>query len=168
MDSNSVQNKFSNHSAVIVLHDQSIDSLILTKRTENLRNHPGEICFPGGFAEKVDSSLYHTALRELKEELDVDPERVTLIKEMAIEYTLRGTIIHPWYASIESIIPYRLNDNEVASLIFIPMHLVSAAHNYREIIFEQRGLHIKSCEFIPNEGSIWGATARIMKQFIQR
>lgn len=152
------------HSAVIVLHDLSTDSLILTKRGDQLRNHPGEICFPGGVKEAQDENFYLTALRELEEELGILANRITLFKELSIEQTMLGAIIHPWFGSIESISPYYLNLEEVTAIIPIPMSLVVNPQNYQELIVEKAGKKFKSCEFIPNEELVWGATARIMKQ----
>ncbi|MCL9685033.1 NUDIX hydrolase [Legionella maioricensis] len=151
-------------SAVMVLHELATDSLILTKRSNELRHHPGEICFPGGKQETGDESLYATALRELYEELGITAARIMPIRKLQIERTLLGTTIHPWLASIDSIRPYHQNPQEVATLIFIPMSLVINPQNYREIVVERDGLRFKSCEFIPNDELVWGATARIMKQ----
>jgi len=75
-----------------------------------------------------------------------------------------GTIIHPWLVSIDSVRPYYQNSQEVTALIFIPMSLVINPQNYREVIVERDGLRFESCEFIPNDELVWGATARIMKQ----
>lgn len=159
-------NEFKEHSAVMVLYERSSDSLILTKRSESLRSHPGEVCFPGGGWEPGDLDLYATALRELYEELGITADRVTLIKELKIQTTLLGNIIHPWFASIESVIPYHLNVNEVVRLVLIPMPLVQSVKNYKEIVVEQGNFCFKSCEFIFNDDWVWGATAKIMKQLI--
>lgn len=149
-------------SSVIVLHELVTDSIILTKRNENLRNHPGEVCFPGGFQDSKDSNLFQTALRELDEELGISANRVTCIKELALEKTLMGVFIHPWLASIETIIPYKLNANEVAKLIKVPMALVLDTANYREFTISRAGKNYQTWQFVPAEEVIWGATARIM------
>src|SRR5690242_524607 len=107
------------YSAVMVLHELSTDSLVLTKRSNELLHHPGEICFPGGKQEAKDENLYVTALRELHEELGITADRITLIKKLLIERTLLGTIIQPWFASIQSIRPYYQNPQEVTALVFI-------------------------------------------------
>lgn len=164
MDSNSKSPVVLVPSSVIVLHELTTHSLVLTKRSNQLRHHPGEICFPGGRQEPQDVDLYATAIRELYEELGITAERITPIKKLQIEHTLLGSIIHPWLASIESIRPYRQNPEEVTALIFIPMSLVEDPHNYRDLIIKREGQQFKSCEFIPNDELVWGATARIMKQ----
>jgi len=76
--------------AVILLHEQETDSLILTRRHENLREHPGEFCFPGGRKDKTDPDLWYTALRELHEELGIEAQRVKQIKALSPEDTLLG------------------------------------------------------------------------------
>lgn len=167
MDLNEFKEKLLTPAAVLVLHERSSDSLILTKRSEHLRAHPGEVCFPGGAWEEEDANLYVTALRELGEELGITADRITLIKELKIQKTLLGSIIHPWFASIESINPYQLNSDEVTRIITIPMHLVQSPENYKDIFVECNGYRFKSCEFIFKEDWVWGATARIMKQLIQ-
>ena len=154
------------HAAVIVLYENSSDSLILTQRSEHLRAHPGEICFPGGLWEEEDRDFYSTALRELYEELGITADRVALIKELNIEKTLLGRIIHPWLVSIESIHPYSLNSSEVSRLVAVPMSLVQTAENYKEVVIERVGHRVKSCEFVFKEEWIWGATARIMRQLV--
>ncbi len=164
MESNNTQQSIKTHSSVIVLYDLSKDSLILTKRSQMLNKHPGEVCFPGGFQEINDQDLYSTALRELNEELGVTSDRITLIRKLNIERTLLGLVIHPWYASIDSIFPYTMNPQEVSKLILVPMPLVKNQKNYKEIRIEKEGKHIVTCQFIANEELIWGATARIMRQ----
>lgn len=164
MDSNELKQSTSFHSAVMVLHELSSNSLILTKRSEKLRTHPGEICFPGGVWEMGDVNLYATALRELHEELGITANRVDLVKELEIERTLLGAIIHPWFARIESIDPNRLNPEEITSIISIPMHLAQDSKNYRELVINRYGHRFKSLEFVLPGDLLWGATARIMKQ----
>jgi len=154
------------HSSVMVMHELSSDSLILTKRSEHLRTHPGEVCFPGGAWETTDQSLYDTALRELYEELGITADRITLVKELKIEKTLLGEIIHPWFATIESISPYRINTQEVSYLIAIPMSLAQDPQNYRDFIVKRYARQFISCEFIANKELVWGATAKIMKQLV--
>lgn len=164
MDLNKISEEMLIHSAVIVLHELNSNSLILTKRSEQLRSHPGQISFPGGLWEHNDRTYYDTALRELDEELGISGDRVTLIRELNPEPTLAGIIIHPWFCTIESINPCTLNTHEVASLIVVPIDLVHDRNNYRDITVKMSEFEITTCEFIPKYEYIWGATARIMKQ----
>jgi 8-oxo-dGTP pyrophosphatase MutT (NUDIX family) len=167
MDSNEIKKGNVSHAAVVVLYEQATDSLILTQRSDQLRTHPGEICFPGGTWEESDENYYATALRELNEELGISAERITLIKELKTQSTLLGSIIHPWLASIESVHPYSFNDQEVVRLISIPMSLVQDSKNYRQFMIERNGRQFNTCEFTANKEWVWGATAKIMMQLIK-
>lgn len=150
------------HAGVIALYERLSDSIILTKRTETLRMHPGEVCFPGG----VYKSFYDTALRELHEELGIAAHRISLIKKLSIERTLLGTIIHPWLATIDVLDPLNINTNEVEHIISISLSLVQNSQNYKDIMVKRKGITFKTCQFIADKEFVWGATARIMKQLI--
>jgi len=155
------------NSAVIVLLEEATDSLILTQRSADLRHHPGEICFPGGLWQAEDKSFWETALRELREELGIESSRVRLLKQMNTEQTLAGMIIHPWLASISSLIPYNANAREVSAVLTIPLHEISQAQNYKDIIIQRDDNLIPSVQFTACHYFIWGATVRIMKQLIK-
>jgi len=151
---------------VIALYECSTNNMILTKRNNELRKHPGEICFPGGLWEEGDESLYATALRELYEELGIESNRVELIRELSIERTLLGLVIHPWLAKVETLAPLNINTYEVDCIISIPISLVQDPRNYKNIIIERGGIKVQTCQFIAHEEFVWGATVRIMKQLM--
>lgn len=151
-------------SSVLVLHEHRSNSIILTERSHELRHHPGEVCFPGGLWEVGDESLYQTALRELEEELGINADRVKFNKQLNTEHTLTGYLIYPWFAEIESIIPYTLNTQEVASIFPIPMAEVCNPKNYQLIEVNRHGIQFFSYQFIADSHFIWGATVRIMMQ----
>lgn len=154
----------SKKAAVIVLIEETTHSLVLTQRSVHLRDHPGEICFPGGHWQISDIDLWETALRELREELGIDAQRVSLIKPLQLECTLKGAVIQPWLATIAILQPYAANAHEVESVITLPMREVTAITNYKEMIVERDGMHVETCQFTATSHFIWGATARIMKQ----
>jgi len=151
-------------SSVVVLHERLTDSLILTRRNINLRNHPGEICFPGGHWDINDTDLWSTALRELQEELGIEPDRVALIQELLPETTLLGLVIYPWLASVPVLQPYVANEGEVEAVLTLPMKDVRTASNYKDIVVKRHGQSLTCCQFTASEHLVWGATARIMKQ----
>jgi 8-oxo-dGTP pyrophosphatase MutT (NUDIX family) len=150
--------------SVLVLQDLSTNMLILTKRSLNLPTHPGEICFPGGRWQRGDENLYSTALRELQEELGIASSRIHLDKAMQPVRTLSGFIIYPWLATIETIIPYSLNPQEVSEIIQLPLAEVKNPKLYQKITITKEGMHFSSCQYTATRHFIWGATARIMKQ----
>lgn len=150
--------------SVLVLHDLSSDSLILTERNLALREHPGEVCFPGGRWQKGDESLYATALRELQEELGIAPARVQLQKAMIPEPTLTGFIIYPWLASIESLSPYYIDSNEITDVFSLPMSEVKDPAHYQKVVVHRYGIRIESYQYTASSHFVWGVTVRIMMQ----
>ncbi len=133
--------------AVVLLHETTTDALILTKRTQHLKSHPGEYCFPGGVEEKQDQSLWNTALRELYEELGIDERRVRLQKPMTPESTLSNVLIYPWLATIQAIEPYVINEAEVEHIIRLPMQDVLNTTNYQAFAFKKGGQNFTSFRF---------------------
>ncbi|MGQ3887776.1 NUDIX hydrolase [Legionella sp. CNM-1927-20] len=154
------------NAAVLVLHERVTHSIILTERSSQLKNHPGEICFPGGLWEEQDETLFATALRELEEELGITADRVTLQKSLAPEQTLTGYLISPWLASIETIEPYFLSE-EVVAVLRVPVAKVCDVAHYQKIEVEKRGLRFMSYQFTAETRFVWGATARIMMQLCE-
>lgn len=153
-----------NHAAVMVLYEQCSDALILTQRSAELKHHPGEIAFPGGRRQEGDRDSYHTALRELHEELGIGAERIITPIAMNTEHTLSGFIIEPWFAQIAQLQPYHLDANEVAELFTLPFKEVCRAENYQVIEVERKGMRLKTLQYHADHHFIWGATARIMQQ----
>lgn len=150
--------------SVLVLHDLSNDTIILTQRSMELRNHPGEICFPGGRWQEGDESLYETALRELNEELGISRERIKSPIAMELEHTLTGFLIYPWFASITSLIPYFPDSQEVSTVFSLSMEEVKNSKHYKQITVSRGGVNFKSWQYTASQHFVWGATARIMKQ----
>jgi len=153
--------------SVIVLLETSTNSIILTKRTNQLPHHAGEICFPGGRFQDEDSTLLNTGLRELEEELGIQRERLQNIKSLSPEITLTGFQIYPWFASIATINPYKLQREEVDEIIQIDVNLALKRNNYQSILVPRNGYTIKTLKFSYKEHIIWGATARIMRQLCE-
>jgi 8-oxo-dGTP pyrophosphatase MutT (NUDIX family) len=152
--------------AVLVLHELASDSLIMTLRSKKVRNHPGEVCFPGGRWQVGDNDLYATALRELQEEIGITPSRVQLQQAMQTERTLTGFIIQPWFACIDNLEPFKPDVEEVSEVFLLPMEEVKQAGNYKEIFVNYKGFTIKTYQYTATEHYLWGATARIMMQLI--
>lgn len=162
------QSTSSHHAAVMVLYEVDTDSLVLTERSALLKNHPGEICFPGGRWQSSDVNYYHTAQRELSEEMGISRDRLLDPRAMETEMTLTGFVIHPWFARIETIEPYQLDPNEVVAVHRAPMHSVKNRHHYKKIIVERNGFKVQTIQYTINELVVWGATARIMMQLVPR
>ncbi|EGN74329.1 NUDIX family protein [Idiomarina sp. A28L] len=142
--------------------------LILTRRSENLRNHAQQICFAGGRQDLTDISLLHTALRELEEELGVLPEQVEILGKLPSQPVLSRFMIHPYIGFIAADAVLRPDPNEVSEVVRVPLQrMLDHRTHYTKQIKSKRieQLPYHELVFIPIDGQlIWGATAAIIRR----
>lgn len=137
--------------------------VLLTQRSERLKNHAGQISFPGGRFDPTDADLAHTALRETREEIGLGPEYIHLLGPIATYATITRFVITPYLALVEPGFDLVLQIDEVDEAFEAPLdYLLDPRHHLQhEIRFEDRVRHYHS---IPWEGrNIWGATASMLR-----
>jgi 8-oxo-dGTP pyrophosphatase MutT (NUDIX family) len=156
------------HAAVLVpLFQKDGDChLLFTKRSEEVKYHKGEISFPGGVVDEEDRELIHTALREAFEEIGLKESDVQIIGVLDDIVTITEFIVTPIVGLFPYPYPFKVSEVEIAELIEAPLASLLKKDCFsereifrggeREIVYAyQYGKHI-----------IWGATARILKQFL--
>ena len=140
--------------------------IIFTKRTDTVRYHKGEISFPGGVYDEGDLELKRTALREAFEEIGLKENDVQIIGVLDDIVTITQFIVTPFVGLLPYPYPFKLSSIEIAELIEVPMAalLDEDCFSEREII---RGTGKEVVHAYQYENHvIWGATARILKQFL--
>jgi 8-oxo-dGTP pyrophosphatase MutT (NUDIX family) len=137
-------------------------SLLLTRRTDHLHHHPGQISFPGGRVEEVDDSPVSTALRETEEEIGLDRSRVELLGALPDYFTGTGFRVTPVVGLVHPPFELRLDAFEVAEAFEVPLtHFLDPANHQRlSREFEGRTRHFYAMPY--NDYYIWGATAGII------
>jgi 8-oxo-dGTP pyrophosphatase MutT (NUDIX family) len=142
--------------------------VMLTKRTEELKYHKGQICFPGGSPHDEDGSLRDTALREAYEEVGIRPEDVEILGELDSTGTLTSDfLITPFVGIIPYPYEFTVSKLEIDELIEVPLSVLAEDSNYWEEIYSADGVIGKASFFKYKDKVIWGATARILKQLIE-
>ena len=137
-------------------------ALLLTRRTEHLRDHAGQICFPGGRMEPGDESAAAAALREAEEEIGLDPARVGILGNLPPYQTVTGFRIQPVVGWISPPFELRPDPFEVAEAFEVPLHFVLDPENHRRQSY-RRGPVTRGYYVLPYQGRfIWGATAGIL------
>jgi 8-oxo-dGTP pyrophosphatase MutT (NUDIX family) len=139
---------------------------VFTKRREDLRRHPGEISFPGGRRDHPDEALATTALREAEEEIGLTPDEVDVLGTLApVSTFVTGYLIYPHVGLIEPI-AWRPSPNEVELVLELPLHALVSGYAIRPMT--RRGFTFETDTYIVGDHLIWGATARILGDLLER
>jgi 8-oxo-dGTP pyrophosphatase MutT (NUDIX family) len=137
-------------------------SVLLTQRTTHLRDHAGQISFPGGRVEPGDASIAATALREAKEEIGLDPAKVEIFGELASYDTATGFRIHPVVGWLRPPFALRPDPYEVDEVFELPLDFVIDPRNHRRQSFRRGPLTRTYYVLAYQNRFIWGATAGIL------
>jgi 8-oxo-dGTP pyrophosphatase MutT (NUDIX family) len=141
--------------------------LIFTERRADLNKHAGEISFPGGMSEDSDEDLAATALRESHEEVNLRPERVEIVGALAPVGTFVTSYrIQPFVGIVTGDEPLIANPQEVASILHFGIDDLVDSYAMRRLV--RRGVPIRTPTFEVGRHMIWGATARILADFLTR
>ena len=140
--------------------------ILLTKRTDRVEHHKGQISFPGGAFHYEDLDCLTTALRETEEEIGIEMDAVEILGELDHMVTLSHFRICPYVGIIPYPYPFKLSSFEVERLIELPLDYLLNQAELKEAPFTYEGQSVVNL-FIAYQGDvIWGATARILKNFI--
>lgn len=140
--------------------------LLFTKRTDQVKHHKGEISFPGGVFDKEDSELEKTALREASEEVGLEETDVRIIGVLDDIVTVTEFVVTPFVGVFPYPYPFRLSPVEIAELIEVPLSVLLKKDSFSEREIFRMGRTEIVDAFQYGDHVIWGATARILKQFL--
>jgi 8-oxo-dGTP pyrophosphatase MutT (NUDIX family) len=143
--------------------------LVFTERRADMRRHAGEISFPGGRPDEDDADLAATALRETQEEIGLDPAVVELGEALPTTGTfVTGYRIHPFVGRIPHPAQLDLQPNpaEVETVLTFSLELLRESYEMRRLI--RRGVPIHTPTYEVEGHLIWGATARILGDLLDR
>ncbi len=139
--------------------------VLLTQRASHLKNHPGQISFPGGRIESVDAGPWEAALRETQEEIGLEPQFVTRAGYLQDHLVISGFRVTPAVGFVQPGFRLRLDETEVENVFEVPLEFVLDPRNHLPRDRSIAGHTIVTHE-IPYEGrQIWGATASMLITF---
>ena len=141
--------------------------LVFTERRADLRRHAGEISFPGGRRD-ADESLLQTALREAEEEIGLDRAEVEVIGALPpIGTFVTSYKVHPFVGLVgDDLREFEPNPDEVETVLAFRVAQLREGFAMRRLV--RRGVPIRTPTYVVGEHLIWGATARILGDLLQR
>lgn len=142
----------------LVLRDEGL-TVLLTQRTDHLKDHPGQISFPGGRVEQEDRSPEHTALREAEEEIGLAARHVRTLGYLPEYRTGTGFRVTPVVAALQPPFDITPDPFEVAEVFEVPLAFLLNPENHQRHSLHHRGAlrHYYAMPYGPR--FIWGATA---------
>jgi 8-oxo-dGTP pyrophosphatase MutT (NUDIX family) len=141
--------------------------LVFTKKTETVPHHKGQFSFPGGIVETEDGSRVETALREAREEIGLEPGAVEVLGVLDdVPTATSGFVITPVVGLAVTPPLLRPDGREIERVIEVPLRDLLDPVRFREEHWERGGTLHPVLFFTCGEDVIWGATARILREFL--
>lgn len=148
--------------------DSGGPGVILTRRTDTLSRHAGQVAFPGGRIDPGDSSPSAAALREAEEEIALPRACVTLVGEADRYRTVTGFEVTPVIGVVPPDLVFTRAVAEVAAIFEVPLDFLLDSGNHMEASVEWQGRNRHYYEIIWGEHRIWGATAAMIVNLSRR
>jgi 8-oxo-dGTP pyrophosphatase MutT (NUDIX family) len=149
----------------IVDHGEAF--LVFAQRSERVGQHAGQISFPGGRIDAADPDDLHAALREAEEEVGLPPSAVEPLGMLDDTETFATQyVITPWVGVVRAPVAWQPDGHEIEKVIEVPVAALLAEGCFRVEQWERSGI-TRDVYFYEYQGTtIWGATARILKQYL--
>ncbi len=142
-------------------------SILLTRRSAELKHHAGQVSFPGGRMEQTDGDIAVTALRETHEEVGIPPHEVSVIGYLRPTPTITGYAVTPTIGLIDGGVPLNIDASEVETAFEVPLDYLLDRGNYTQAEREFQGQRFPVIEVNYAGERIWGATAFMLSRFIK-
>ena len=149
----------------IVDHGEAF--LVFAQRTDRVGHHAGQISFPGGRVDPGDRDDLHAALREAEEEVGLAPAAVEPLGMLDDTETFATQfVITPWVGVVREPVVWRPDGHEIEKVIEVPVGALLARGCFRAESWERDGVARDVYFYDYQDTTIWGATARILKQYL--
>ena len=140
---------------------------MFTERRADLRRHAGEISFPGGRRDHPSEPLLETALREAEEEIGLAPAAVDVVGALPpIGTFVTSFKVHPFVGLIGDELEFEPSPAEVETVLAFRVEQLDRGFAMRRLV--RRGVPIRTPTYLIDDHLIWGATARILAELLQR
>jgi 8-oxo-dGTP pyrophosphatase MutT (NUDIX family) len=142
-------------------------TVLFTQRTTHLKSHAGQVSFPGGRVEHGDASAEFTALREAEEEIGLAPAEVDVVVALPpIGTFVTSYKVHPFVGLIGERLSFEPNPAEVETVLAFTLESLRESFQMRRLV--RRGIPFRTPTYLVDDHLIWGATARILGELLER
>lgn len=141
--------------------------VLLNERSEQVEHHRGEISFPGGAEDPKDRDFLDTALRETEEEMGIDRAQITILGQLDDIVTNSRFHVRVFVGSIPQHHQFKPSAIEIAEVLEVPITLLQDPANLRVETRWEDSTPVTSYSYAYKEHLIFGATARILRQFLE-
>jgi 8-oxo-dGTP pyrophosphatase MutT (NUDIX family) len=155
---------------LILIYDLDGEAHILfTERTHRVEHHKGQISFPGGACDESDDCMETTALRETAEEIGVQQEEVEIIGQLDDMLTISNFLVTPYVGVLKTNSEYAfvINHHEVVEVVQVPLSHLLDDRNMELEVRQFKGKQVLVPAYTYEGHRIWGATARMLHQFLE-
>ncbi|HEU5193769.1 MAG TPA: CoA pyrophosphatase [Methylomirabilota bacterium] len=154
--------------AVLVpIVDRGEAALVFAQRTDRVGHHKGQISFPGGRVDPGDADDLAAALREANEEVGLDPARVEALGLLDDQETFATQyVITPWVGLVHGPVVWQPDGEEIEKVIEVPVSALLDRGCLRVETWERDGIERDVYFYEYRDTTIWGATARILKTYL--
>jgi len=153
---------------LILISREEKPRILYTRRAMHLRNHPGEICFPGGMRERQDENLWATALRETQEEIGLPSMEIELLGSLPPAVTRAGTGVIPFVARFNGQYPVAPTLDELDRIFHVPLDDFQFGIKTRDDHFHHQGRAYRFPVYQYQDYEIWGFTAGVTEQLLKK
>ncbi|MBM4326149.1 MAG: CoA pyrophosphatase [Deltaproteobacteria bacterium] len=151
-----------------IYYKDGAPTVLLTRRSDLVEHHKGEISFPGGKMDDTDPDLLSCALRETAEEVGIRPEDVRILGELDDFYTVATSyLVAPFVGTLPYPYEFKPSAREIDEVLGVPLEVFFDPSRRSEETWRFQGRDIEVVVYKWQGHNIWGATARILKHFTE-
>jgi len=142
--------------------------ILLTKRSENLKHHSGQVSFPGGGFDAADMTIRQAAIRETQEETGITAEFIEVVGYLDDIKTISNFYVTPFVGILKDGFSIKINEDEVSEVFSVPLSFFIDEMNCQKQSANYKGENVHYYVYQHEKYTIWGVTAEIIVKLTQK
>ncbi|MFK8011734.1 MAG: CoA pyrophosphatase [Marinicellaceae bacterium] len=142
--------------------------ILLTKRSEDLKHHSGQVSFPGGGFDESDITIRQAAIRETEEEIGISENYIDIVGYLEDLKTISGFYVTPFVAILKDGFEIKINEQEVSEVFSVPLAFFLNSDNCEKRSAQYKGKNVNYYIYPHEKYTIWGVTAEIIVKLVNK